>query len=111
MKLLLDENISRRILPELDPHFDGSSHVCLVGLERATDDEIWRFAKANGYHIVTCDSDFHELSLIRGSPPKVIWLHAGNLGNAAVGSLLVAAKSQLQDAMLDSAIHFVELSC
>jgi len=69
-----------------------------------------RFAHVNGYHIVTCDSDFHELNLMRGSPPKVIWLNAGNLGSAAVCWLLIAAKSQLRDAMLDSAIHFFELS-
>ena len=108
--LLLDENISRRILPVLEPHFPGSSHVCLAGLERALDDDIWQFAKANGYSIVTCDSDFHELSLLRGSPPKVVWLQAGNMSNSAVANLLVAASSQIAAAMSDDGIHFVELS-
>ena len=28
--------------------------------------------------IVTLDADFADLSLLRGQPPKVIWLRCGN---------------------------------
>ena len=108
--LLLDENISRRILPVLEPHFPGSTHVCLAGLERSSDDDIWQFAKVSRYSIVTCDSDFHELSLLRGSPPKVVWLQSGNMSNRAVADLLVAASGRIAAALADESIHFVELS-
>ncbi|MFN3999001.1 DUF5615 family PIN-like protein [Algoriphagus sp.] len=37
------------------------------------------FVKANGYSIVTFDSDFFDLSLIKGHPPKIIWIRTGNL--------------------------------
>jgi predicted nuclease of predicted toxin-antitoxin system len=37
VKLLLDENLSRRIVPFLQADFPGSSHVSLLGLERASD--------------------------------------------------------------------------
>ena len=41
MKLLLDENLSRRIVPFLQKNYPESTHVVLVGLERASDSELW----------------------------------------------------------------------
>lgn len=89
MKLLLDENLSRRIVPFLQGVFPGSSQVVLEGLERADDLTLWRFAKTNGFVIVTNDSDFHELSLLLGAPPKVIWLQTGNVSKLTVMQLLL----------------------
>ena len=45
MKLLLDENLSRRIVPFLQAAFPGSTQIALLGLESASDSEIWRYAK------------------------------------------------------------------
>jgi predicted nuclease of predicted toxin-antitoxin system len=47
-------------------------------LESATDQEIWDFAKDNGYAIVSKDADFHHMSFTFGAPPKTIWLKLGN---------------------------------
>lgn len=74
MKPLFDENLSRRLLERLGDLIPSSTHVCLVGLERATDVEIWEFARAKGFVIVTADGYFYELALTLGPPPKVIWL-------------------------------------
>lgn len=41
MKLLLDENLSRRIVPFLQDGYPGSSQVVLEGLERADDHVVW----------------------------------------------------------------------
>lgn len=87
MKLLLDENLSRRIVPALQSGFPGSSQVALLGLERANDRTIWDFAKSNGYVIVTGDADFEEMSLILGAPPHVVRVR-GNLSNTRVLALL-----------------------
>ena len=46
MKLLLDENLSRRIVPSLQQRFPGSTQVALVGLERAADVTLWDYAHA-----------------------------------------------------------------
>ena len=78
MKLLLDQNLSFRLLEKLEPVYPGSTQVKFVSLDQADDFAIWRFARDNGFTIVTQDSDFHELSLIYGSPPKIIWLKCGN---------------------------------
>ncbi len=74
MKLLLDENISRRLVPFLQAEFPHSSQVALIGLERATDLEIWSHARQHGYVIVTRGADFEELSTIHGCPPRVLWI-------------------------------------
>ena len=60
MKLLLDQNISRKLVKELESLFPGSNHVYPLGLHKASDEEIWDYARDNGLTIVTQDSDFNE---------------------------------------------------
>jgi len=48
VKLLLDENLSRRLAPALQACFPGTSQVTLLGLERATDAELCRLQTATG---------------------------------------------------------------
>ena len=88
MKLLLDENLSRRLVPFLQDLFPGSSQIVLAGLERATDRQIWQFARENGFVIVTNDADFEELSILLGVPPQVIWLGGANTSKPTVLRLL-----------------------
>ena len=68
LKLLLDQNLSFRLLDKLEAAYPGSTQVKFVGLDQADDLTVWQFAKDNGFTIVTKDSDFHEFSLIYGSP-------------------------------------------
>jgi predicted nuclease of predicted toxin-antitoxin system len=89
VKLLLDQHLSRRVLPMLEPLFPGSNHVQLLGMATATDANIWWFAKASGFSIVTKDSDFVEMSVLYGHPPKVIWLNVGNVSNKVVQATLL----------------------
>ena len=74
MKLLLDENLSRRLVQRISDLFPGSTHVAFEGLTQAADIRIWEYAKSGEYAILTADSDFYELSTTFGPPPKVIWL-------------------------------------
>lgn len=78
MKLLFDQNISFRIIQKIEAFLPLSSQVRLIGLENAKDSEIWEYARKNEYTIVTFDTDFYDLSLIKGVPPKIIWLRLGN---------------------------------
>lgn len=77
-KLLFDHNLPMRLVSRLEDIFVGASHVYLAGLSTASDLEIWRFASKNNYAITTKDSDFNDLSILLGTPPKVIWLRIGN---------------------------------
>lgn len=79
MKLLLDENISDRVVPMIVDLYPESSHVKHHNLVRADDLAIWNFARDNGYMIVSKDGDFHQLALLAGHPPKVLYLRLGNV--------------------------------
>jgi predicted nuclease of predicted toxin-antitoxin system len=81
-RLLFDENLSPRLAVELTAVFPESNHVRDVQLKGASDQVIWQFAAEYGYSIVTKDDDFRGLSLLRGAPPKVIWLVVGNTSTA-----------------------------
>jgi predicted nuclease of predicted toxin-antitoxin system len=109
MKLLLDENLSRRIVPLLQAEYLGSSQVALLQLEAATDREIWLHAKANEFVIVTRDSDFHVLSILYGSPPKVIWLKAGNQSKASTLRILLERKAEIFAALLQENKSCIEI--
>lgn len=78
MKLLLNQNLSYRIVDKIVDIFPDSKQVTQVGLKNKSDLEIWKYAKENNFTVVTFDSDFYDLSLIRGTPPKIIWLRIGN---------------------------------
>ena len=75
MKLLFDENLSPRLPTLLDDVFPQSAHVDRVGLGSAPDSSVWEYAKANGYLIVSKDSDFHESSLLMAILPN--WSGSG----------------------------------
>lgn len=84
MKLLLDQNLSPRLIKRLADLFPGSVHVQMAGLDSASDEELWQYARQNGLVIVTKDEDFNDLSVLRGAPPKIIWLQLGNCTTAQV---------------------------
>ena len=109
MKLLLDENLSRRLVPFLQAEFPDSTQVVLAGLERATDMAIWAYARDHGYVIVTRDADYEELSTIHGCPPRVIWIRGENMPKAAILNLLLANREVIEDALSEDGIACVEL--
>ncbi len=95
MKLLLDQNLSHRMLRELEAAFPGSTQVGRIGLDTADDKSIWQYAKDNGFAIVTQDSDFPELATLYGAPPKMFWLKCGNRPHWYVENLLSKYKSRI----------------
>lgn len=109
MKLLLDENLPRRIVPLLQADYPGSSQITLLQLEASTDRQIWNYAKSNDYVIVTRDSDFHELSTLYGSPPKVIWLKTGNQSKASTLRALLDHKEEIAAALLQEDKNCIEI--
>lgn len=88
MKLLLDENLSRRLVERLADLFPGSKHAESEGLLQAPDISVWEHAKANGFAIVTADADFYELATTFGPPPKVIWLRGCDYPTAVAERLI-----------------------
>ena len=87
-KLLLDENLSWRLVEKLQSAFPDTRHVDDLGLRGASDTELWDVARRDGFMLVSKDDDFRQLGLLRGAPPKVLVLAIGNAGNATVLDLL-----------------------
>jgi len=62
----------------------------LENLDESTDLEVWKFARKNQMAIVTKDSDFNDLAIYRGVPPKIIWVRLGNCKVDEIVKLIVA---------------------
>ena len=89
MKLLLfDQNISPRLVDRLVDIYPGSVHVFSLGLGNAMDIEIWQYAHDHDYMIVTKDVDFSEFGVVKGFPPKIIWIRRGNCSTQDIESIL-----------------------
>ena len=110
MKLLFDENLSPRLVAGLSDVFPESVHVRDVGLSRATDAAIWRYARDHKLAIVSKDSDFHQVSFVRGAPPKVIWIRRGNCTTADVETLLRSNRTEILAFEAEGDAAFLALS-
>lgn len=109
MKLLFDQNLSRKLVTRLADVFPDSSHVQFHELAEKTDTEIWEFARTSDFCIVTQDADFAERSRLYGSPPKVVWLRCGNAPTSQVEAILRAGAEAIQELLTNSNLHCLEL--
>jgi predicted nuclease of predicted toxin-antitoxin system len=110
LKLLFDQNLSRKLVTHLGDVFPNASHLQLHGLAEKTDTEIWEFAKLNDFCIVTQDADFAERSRLYGSPPKVVWLRCGNMPTYQVEALIRAGQEAIQELLEQPTLHCLELN-
>ncbi|MEG3897858.1 MULTISPECIES: DUF5615 family PIN-like protein [unclassified Microcoleus] len=109
VKLLFDQNLSRKLVTQLADIFPDSSHVQFHNLTETDDSEIWDFAKAQGFCIVTQDADFAERSRLYGAPPKVIWLRCGNAPTSNVEAIFRSGVETIQEFMGNTALDCLEL--
>jgi predicted nuclease of predicted toxin-antitoxin system len=109
LKLLLDQNLSPRLVQALQGAHPGSAHVREFGLQTASDAEVWSFAKANGFDILSKDSDFHQMSFLYGPPPKVVWVRLGNCTTDQVREALLRHADRLAAFREDEQAAFVVL--
>jgi predicted nuclease of predicted toxin-antitoxin system len=88
MKLLFDHNLSPKLINKLVDLFPDSNHVYLLNLDKTDDEIICDFAGKQNFVIVTKDSDFNDLCLAQGFPPKIIWIRRGNCSTEAIEHIL-----------------------
>ena len=96
MKLLFDENLSPKLPPLLAALFPGSAHVRECGLLGHADEDVWEYARANGFIVVSKDSDFQQRSLLYGHPPKLVWLRIGNCTREQIVQLITTHEQEIQ---------------
>jgi predicted nuclease of predicted toxin-antitoxin system len=97
MKLLFDHNLSPQLVNRFADLYPDSQHVFLLGMDQDDDRQIWEYAAQQDFTIVTRDSDYNDLSLLLGFPPKVIWIRRGNCSTQTIESILRAATKAIQE--------------
>jgi predicted nuclease of predicted toxin-antitoxin system len=101
VKLLFDQNLSLRLVGRLADLYPGSSHLHVLGLDRAADGEVYGHARREGFAIVTKDADFSDLCLLQGFPPNVVWIRRGNCTTAEIEQMLRAHQSDVESLIED----------
>lgn len=96
MRLLLDENLSYRLVRQLQAAGIEAHHVSSLGLKGQADELLWRAAREQNWMLVSKDNDFRQLAFLRGAPPKVVWLNCHNAPTEVICSVLIDARERLQ---------------
>ena len=88
MKLLLDQNLSYKLVAELQAAFPGTAHVLRLQLDQSPDTELREYAAQHEFTLVTKNTDLVDLCVFRGAPPKVVWLRVGNCATSIIREVL-----------------------
>ena len=111
MKLWLDAHLPPSLCPWLEATFGvEAQHVRDLGLQHASDLEIFRAAQITLAVVVTKDLDFPVLQRQLGSPPHVIWITGGNTTAHRLQEVLGNTLRPALD-LLEGGESLVEISC
>lgn len=109
MKLLFDQNLSWRLPVKLADLYPDSQHVREAGMKESEDIDIWEYAKANAFVIVTKDMDFQQRALLFGHPPKAVRLRVGNCTVQTIEDLLRRYSATIHTFELDTRKSYLVL--
>lgn len=110
MKLLLDANISWRIIKNIENDFPNCLHAKDISVNQpAKDIEIRNYAKLNDFTILTHDDDFEKLVLQYGIPPKIIVLKTFNQNTRQIAELLIKNKALIHDFIINDDLMILEI--
>ncbi len=99
MIFLIDNQLPLGLVEHLKTHNVDAVHVSVCELGRATDIEIWNYARANNFVIVSKDEDFFHLSGGDASGPQLVWIRIGNCRNSALFAAFDAILPHLLEAI------------
>ena len=109
MTVWLDAQLPPRLAEWIKTEFSIEAHALReLGLRDATDTQVFDAARDANVILMSKDSDFIEMVLRRGPPPRLIWLTCGNVSNAALQALLQVKLSEAI-AVLDRGDPIVEI--
>lgn len=110
MRLLFDENLAPGLARQIADLYPGSAHVHELGLGSVPDAAVWEHARAHEFTIVSKDADYHALSQLRGSPPKVIWIRRGNCSTSEIATPLRLHHSRVVPFLGDAATAILAIT-
>ncbi len=102
MRLLFDEHLSPKLVRRLADIFPGSAHVHGLGLRGSKDRSIWEVARANGFVLVSRDSDFEHLAMTLGAPPRVVLIRAQDGRTTVIEAVLRRRATDIESFGRDS---------
>ncbi len=108
MKFLVDNQLPSALAKMLVSRGHEARHVLDVGLDAATDTEIWKYAAANSLVLITKDEDFSQRASQPSASVQVVWVRLGNCRKTALLSAFDSVLSQMQTA-LEAGNHVVEI--
>ena len=83
MKFWIDGQLSPALAPWLNDTFNVQAFSLeWLGLQRASDKDIFFSAREANAVVITKDQDFVHLLNQLGPPPQVVWVTCGNTSNA-----------------------------
>ena len=109
MKLLFDQNLSPKLVKRLADLYPDSNHVYHLGIDLVPDKEMREYAGREGFVIVTKDSDFSDLCILLGFPPKVVWIRRGNCSSRDIEKILRDHNSDIEALGGDEVIGILTL--
>lgn len=95
MRLLLDENLSHHLVERLADIYPESQHVRQLGLTSAPDRIVLAYAELMEMVLVTKDTDFDDLAILRSDTAKILRLDLGNCTTDDVEHALRAIEPDL----------------
>lgn len=109
MRILVDQNLPRRLIPALQAAFPGSAHVNELGLGGARDIEIWNFALRERFDVMSRDADMALLAIRRVGDACVVWVRTGNLRLQDLLHRIVRAIPELHRSLSTRTLRVIEL--
>ena len=99
MKFLVDNQLPSALAKMLVSRGHEARHVLDVGLDAATDNEIWKYAAANSLVLITKDEDFSRRASQPDASVQVVWVRLGNCRKTALLSAFDSVLSQMKTAL------------
>ncbi len=70
---------------------------------------VWEHAKRNGFVVVTKDADFADSSVLRGFPPKIVWIRTGDCSTIDIEKILRDHNPEIENLATDLASGILTL--
>ena len=109
MKLLVDQNLPARLLPQLQARFPGSVHVNEVGLGGARDIEVWNYALRGALDIMSRDADMALLAVRKVGDVCVVWVRLGNLPLRALLQRIAGQLHEVHEMLKTRSMRVIEI--
>lgn len=110
MKILIDQNISYRLLARIESEFPNCFHVKDLDLMDAIDFQIFQYARQNDFDLIfTLDEDFNIIQLEHSIPPKIVWFRVGNCSTRILAQIVLDKAKIIRAFLIDSEAECLEI--